>query len=103
MQEKLKDTSKDYDDLVGYKSNKFTPTDLSEFLGESDNKEKPKVKPKPTDSEFPESWQTIIMNFRSEEDYIEFMKLIDNAPVPKLSTLVYSKKENKGVLDFLGD
>lgn len=103
MTEKLKDTSKDYDDLVGYESNKFVHTDLSAFLGESEDKQKRLIKPKPSDPEFPESWQTIIMNFRNEEDYIEFMKLIDNAPVPRLSSLVYTKKQNKGVLDFLGD
>lgn len=98
----VKDTSKDYDDLVGYIAEENKPTDLSNFLGEK-QEYKPTVKPKPLDPEFPEDWQSIYVNFRCMEDYIEFMKLIGEVPGPKIRKLTFSNQKDNGILDFFGD
>ena len=95
----VRDTSVDYDDLVGYKAKETIPTDLSLFLGEQTD-QKPNIKPKPVDPDFPEEWQNLFVNFRSERDYIEFMRLIDEAPGPKTNTVVFNKDKDNGILNF---
>lgn len=95
----VRDTSVDYEDLVGYKAKETIPTDLSLFLGEQ-AEHKPHIKPKPVDPDFPEEWQNLYVNFRSEKDYIEFMKLIDEVPGPKTNTVVFSKEKDDGILNF---
>ena len=95
----VRDTSIDYEDLVGYKANETSPTDLSLFLGEQ-TEHKLNIKPKPVDPDFPEDWQNLYVNFRSEKDYIEFMKLIDEVPGPKINTIVFSKEKDNGILNF---
>lgn len=98
----VKDTSKDYDDLVGYKAEENQATDLSDFLDiESDNK--PKIRPKPVDPEFPEEWQDLYVNFLCQEDYINFMKLIGEIPGPKIKTVVFQKEKDDGLLAFFED
>lgn len=100
----VRDTSVDYDDLVGYKARETVPSDLSSVLGEQQElkpKVKPKVKPKPVDPDFPEDWQNLYVNFNSEGEFIEFMKLIGHVPGPKVSTVVFQKKTDNGLLNFL--
>lgn len=96
----ISDTSKDYEDLIGFKAKETIPVSLAEFLGEKVDS-KPKIKPKPVDKDFPEDWQNLFVNFRSEEDYINFMKLIDYIPDPKTSIFVYTKEKQNGLLDFM--
>lgn len=96
----VSDTSKEYEDLIGFKAKETTPVSLAEFLGEEVDA-KPKIKPKPVDKDFPEDWQNLFVNFRSEEDYINFMKLIGYIPDPKTSVFVYTKKKQNGLLDFM--
>ena len=98
----VRDTSQDYQDLVGYKAKETIPTDLSTFLG-IEQELKPVIKPKPVDPDFPEEWQNLYVNLRSEEDYIKFMKLIGEVPSPKTSVIVYSEVRNDGLLNFFGD
>jgi hypothetical protein len=95
----VKDTSQDYDDLVGYKAKETILPDLSSFLGEQ-IEHKPTIKPKPVDPDFPEEWQNLFVNFRCEEDFINFMKLIGETPGPKINTVVFSKNKTNGILDF---
>lgn len=102
MEIKVTDTSKDYDDLVGYKAEDTQPTDLSEFLGIK-KEDKPKIRPKPVDPEFPEEWQDIYVNFSCQEDYIKFMELIGEVPGPKIKTVVFQKNKDNGILDFFED
>ena len=96
----IKDTSKDYDDLVGFKAKETIPVSLSEFLGEQ-IEDKPKIKPKPVDRDFPEDWQNLYVNFRSEEDYIAFMKVLHRNPDPKTSVIIFTKEKQNGLLDFM--
>ena len=95
----VRDTSIDYEDLVGYKAKETVPTDLSLFLGEQ-TEHKLHIKPKPVDPDFPEDWQNLYVNFRSEKDFIEFMKLIDETPGPKINTVIFSKEKDNGLLNF---
>jgi len=97
----IRDTSKDYDDLVGYRAKELIPIDLSNFIDEPSPEYKPVIKSKPIDPDFPEEWQNLFVNFNNEQDYIKFMQLIDEAPNPKTSTVIYSKVKNKGILDFM--
>lgn len=94
------DTSIDYEDLVGYKAKETVPTDLSLFLGEQ-QEHKPQIKPRPVDPNFPEDWQNLFVNFRSEKDYMEFMKLIDEVPGPKTNVVIFSQEKSDGILNFL--
>jgi len=99
----IKDTSKDYDDLVGYKAEELVKSSsLSPFLKE-ESEFKPEILPKPVDPEFPEDWQNLYLNFTNEEDYIKFMKKIDEVPIPSLKKFVYSRVKDNGILNFLGD
>ena len=97
----VRDTSVDYDDLVGYKAKETIPTDLSSFLGEQ-AEHKPYIKPKPVDPEFPEDWQNLYVNFTSEGEFVEFMKAIGQPIGPKTSVLVFSKQQDDGILGFIG-
>lgn len=101
MKEYKKDTSAEYDDLVGYIAEDNLPKDLSNFLGEA-AEYKPEVKQKKTDPEFSEQWQEIYVNFRCQDDYIEFMEAIGHKPVPKLKQLIYETEQDDGLLKFLG-
>ena len=98
----VRDTSKDYDDLVGYTAEENVPSDLSGFIGENTNVE-PNIKPKQVDPEFPEDWQNLFVNFDCIEDYAEFMNKMGEAPVPKLTKYIYSRQKDDGLLSFFGD
>jgi hypothetical protein len=98
----IRDTSVDYEDLVGYKAKETTPTGLSSFLGEQEE-HKLYIKPKPIDPEFPEDWQNLYVNFSCEGELIEFMKAIGQPIGPKTSVLVFSKDRDDGILGFMGD
>lgn len=98
----VRDTSIDYDDLVGYKAKEAIPTDLSPLLGEQ-SEHKHHIKPKPVDPDFPEEWQNLYVNFRCERDLIEFMKLTGIIVGPKTSSVTFSKTTDKSILDFFED
>lgn len=98
----IRDTSADYDDMVGYIAEERFQQNLSEFIGE-ESEQRLSVKPKPVDKDFPEQWQTLFVNFYSFEDYVEFMNKIGKAPVPKLKSMVYEVEEDMGILAFFGD
>lgn len=95
----VRDTAVDYEDLVGYKAKEAIPTDLSLFLGEH-SEPKHHIKPKPVDPDFPEEWQNLFVNFRSERDYIEFMRLIGETPGPKTNIVVFNRNQDNGLLNF---
>lgn len=101
MSEFKKDTSKDYESLVDFVSEENILQDLSDFLGEEKEEWRPPIKPKRVDAEYPEAWQTFIVNFEKEEDYFAFMEFLGKAPVPGMNDLVYEKEESGGVFDFL--
>lgn len=102
MNIEVNDTSKDYDDLVGYKAKENIKSDLSEFFGEKTD-DRPEVYTRPLNPDFPEKWQNLYVNFRSFEDYSEFMKKIGGAPLPKTKSFVYSSEKDNNLLKFLGD
>lgn len=104
MKQQIRDTSVDYEDLVGYVSEENKISTLDEFLGAEKVEYKPQVARKKPDPEYPEPWQSLYINFETEQDYIEFMFAIDEKPVPKLNTVVYKGvSKDKGLLDFLED
>jgi hypothetical protein len=104
MKEYKRDTSSDYEDLVGYVAQENILSTLDEFLGGEKQDYKPPVARKKVDEEFPEPWQNLYINFETEQDYIEFMFAIDEKPVPKLNTVVYKgNSKDNGLLSFLED
>lgn len=94
----VKDTSIEYDDMVGYEAEDETSS-LAEFIGSEKVKNQKEIRPKPVDPDFPESWQNLVVAFRDKEDYFAFMNLIDEPPVMKTS-LVYEPNVKKGLENF---
>lgn len=102
MKEYTKDTSQEYEDLVGYVASDNLPVDLGEFIDDA-TEYKPKVEAKKVNPDFPEPWQSIYVNFNSLEEYADFMKLIGFAPAPKLKELVYtSSSDTYDITSFFG-
>lgn len=95
----VRDTSEDYNDLVGYKAKENIKIDLATFLDEESD-DKPKVPPRKIDPEFPEEWQNLYVNFVNVELYHKFMILIGEQPTEKTRTIVFSKNKTEGVLGF---
>jgi hypothetical protein len=102
MNNDVRDTSADYEDLVGYKAKENVKSDLSLLLDEEVDT-KPDIWVRPVNPDFPERWQSVYVNFRSFEDYVAFMKIVDEAPVPKLTSFEFKKEKDDGLLKFLGD
>lgn len=102
MKQYTRDTSEDYDDLVGFVAEDNLPVDLGEFIGDT-SEYKPKVQPRKVNPEFPEDWQSIYVNFKSFEEYADFMAKIGYAPLPKLKEMVYTADEKIGLDNFFGD
>ena len=96
----VRDTSQDYDDLVGYKAKENVKTNLGTFLGEEQVNEKPEIDKPDVNPDFPEDWQKLFVNFRCQEDFIEFMKKMDEAALPRLRSFIYKKDKDNGLLDF---
>ena len=102
LKEYTKDTAAEYDDLVGYVSDENITDTLGGFLGEEAEEYKPQVNRKKVDAEFPEDWQTLFVNFETEQDYINFMLAIDEKPMPKLKDVGdKAGREENGLLDLL--
>lgn len=99
----VKDTSKDYDHMIDYVAEQhINDGSLVEFLGEDKKEYKPEVKKKDLDPEFPESWQRLYVNFKTMEDYYDFMNKIDEKPMPKLKYVIYkSSQDDVGIFEFL--
>jgi hypothetical protein len=102
MKEYKKDTAAEYEDLVGYIAQENLPNNhLSMLLGMQEDY-KPKVKPKSVNTEFPEKWQNMYLNFRNQKDYIDFMNKIGYTPTPRLKEFIYNPNNNEqNILDFL--
>lgn len=98
---KVRDTSKDYDDMVEFKA-RPVKSDLTEVF-EIDDDDDRELPVKITDPNFPEQWQNLYVSLRSEEDYIAFMKRIDEAPLPNTKSIVFTRVKSKGLLGFLED
>jgi hypothetical protein len=102
----VKDTSKDYDAMIGYVAEEnINKTSLDEFFDEVPTEPKeyrPEVRKKEQDAEFPEDWQKLWVNFNSMEEYTEFMNKIGSKPVPKLKHLIYEQPgTNTGIFGFM--
>jgi hypothetical protein len=96
---RVKDTSKEYEDLVGFKAPESQPIDLSSFI-EEDSEHKPNIKPKPVDPDYPDDWQKLYVNLNCMEDYVKFMELIGEFPGPKIKKIIFNSKKNNGLLNF---
>jgi hypothetical protein len=96
----VRDTSQDYDDLVGYKAKENVKTNLDTFISGKVENEPPEIDKPDINPDFPEDWQKLFVNFRCKEDYIEFMKKMDEAALPKLRSFVYKKDKDNGLLNF---
>lgn len=95
----VSDTSKTYNDLVGFKAKENVKISLSTFLDEESD-DRPEIKPKKIDPDYPEEWQSLYVNFGTEDQYREFMLLIGEVPAMNLKTLNFSKNKNNGIMDF---
>lgn len=102
MSKQISNTAEDYEDMVGYESDDLKTANLAEFLGEV-YEQKPSIKEKTVDPDFPESWQTLIVNFTCFEDYAKFMTKIGSAPLPKLKKFIFSSNKSDTLEDFFGD
>lgn len=102
MTDYKENTAETYDDMVGYISEDNLPKDLGQFIG-LESEYTPTVKEKNLDPDFAEEWQNLYVNFRDEEGYIEFMRLIGEIPSPKVRPIIYNPGDSKGILAFLGD
>jgi len=101
MKEYNVNTADQYDDLVGYVSDDNIPNNSLASLLDMEQDTKLSVKPKTVDSEFPESWQNLYLNFRCFDDYVKFMKELELAPSPKLREFIYDPNNNENsVLRF---
>jgi hypothetical protein len=106
MTEFVKDTSKDYDHMIGYVAEEnLNRATLDVFLGETEKKDyKPEVKRREKDPEFPEDWQHLYVNFDSFENYATFMNELGTKPVPKLKEYIFEPPDQKsGLSQFFGD
>jgi hypothetical protein len=100
----VKDTSKDYDSMIGYIAEEnLNKGSLEEFIGETPKEYRPEVRMKEKDVEFPEDWQKLWVNFNTMEEYTEFMNKIGSKPVPKLKHVIYEKPGSNpaGIFGFL--
>ena len=95
----VSDTSKTYDDLVGFKAKENVKINLATFLGDETD-DKPEVKPKKVDPEYPDDWQNLFVNFTSEEQYRKFMLLIGEVPAMNLKVVKFSKTKDNGIMNF---
>ena len=95
----VSDTSKTYDDLVGFKAKENVKISLSTFIDEEGD-DRPEIKPKKIDPDYPEEWQSLYVNFGTEDQYREFMLLIGEVPIMRLKTVNFSKNKNNGIMDF---
>ena len=97
------DTSKDYDDMTDKVSvDDIKYNTITSFMDSTEQKEILKIKEKSIDPEFPESWQTLNINFYSEEAYISFMKAIKEAPASNPKKLIYRKIKKTSLNNFFG-
>jgi hypothetical protein len=98
----VRDTSLDYDDLVGYKAKETIKVDLADFIGVESEK-KSEVPTRKIDPDFPEDWQNLYVNISNQEMFLTFMNLIGEQPSPKTKILIFSKNKNNGILGFFED
>lgn len=99
----VKDTSKDYDDMVSFEAKETYKSNILTLLENKEPEKTLEILKPPKDPEFQEDWQNLYVNFKCEQDYIEFMKLINETPNKKLNTLVYTPNKTTGILTFFGD
>jgi hypothetical protein len=99
----VKDTSKDYDDMTDKVSvDDIKYNTIAPFIDTSIEKETLKIREKPCDPDFPETWQTLHVRFFNKEDYISFMKLINEAPASNPKKLIYRKEKKSSLNKFFG-
>lgn len=99
----VKDTSADYETLVGHINEANIESTLADFIDEV-YEYKPSVKPKKLDPAYPEDWQNLQVNFPTMEDFISFMKKLEEFPNPKMKDFAFSKDKSKdNLLSFFGD
>lgn len=108
MDNEIRDTSLDFDDCVGKKETKNRPGSLAEFLDMSDvpeteeeaelyvNALNPKHYWKGMPAYFVENLEPkkqLIINFRSEEDFLAFSEHVHQKLTPKTKSVWYPPKE----------
>lgn len=101
----IKDTSKDYDAMLDYVAEEnLNKPSLQNFINENnvDEEYRPEVKAKNIDKDFPEEWQHLYVNFKTIEEYEQFMNIIGYRPIPKLKELVFEKQDKQsGLFQFM--
>lgn len=99
----MNDTSLDYEHLIDYVADEnLNKNSLYSFLGSEQEEYKPAVRPKAVNPEFPEEWQTLQINIRTFEDYVDFMEKLGLKAIPKLKKMVYENPENTvNIFDFV--
>ena len=110
MSKKIKDTSLDFDDCIGFTDTQYKKNDLSEFLGldlvpetaQDAEKElhnhlgwRDHWKGMPEyESEIKSNFKQVLVSFKTEEDYKAFQKVIGQELTPKTKSIFFPKKEN---------
>jgi len=99
----VNDTSLDYEHLIDYVADEnLNKSSLDSFFDFEQGEYKPEVRKRDVNPEFPEEWQTLQINIRSFEDYVDFMERIGLKATPKLKKMVYENPENAvSIFDFV--
>lgn len=107
----MKDTSKTYDDMIGFKENKNKPSNLSEFFNEDEEELSVEEAWKLHWIDMPEYQNTdngkvkkqLIVNFRNEEDIQSFAKILGVYVGPKTKSIYFplEDKEQNGLMRWI--
>lgn len=106
--DKIRDTSLDFDDCIGYKEKEGRPSSLADFLGISDipetveeaERELAATDPKKYWRGMPsysvenlEAKKQLLINFRSEEDMLAFAEVLKQKLTPKTKSVWWPERE----------
>lgn len=101
MKQLIRDTAAEYDDFTSVNKSTETDSEFKLLLGSTDDG--PTIRPKPKDSEYPEEWQSLYVNFNNFDDYASFMFKLGQAPNPKLTQTVFTSTQQNALDKFFGD
>jgi hypothetical protein len=101
MKQLTRDTAAEYDDFISVNKPTKNESEFKLLLGSTDDG--PTIRPKPKDSEYPEEWQRLYVNFNNFDDYASFMFKFGQAPNPKLTQIAFTSTQQNALDKFFGD
>ena len=96
----VKDTSLDYEDMVGYDVSISSKNALEEIFFPNEKKQT-KIKKNKKEKGFEEEWQILKVNFYNEQEYREFMQTLGFTGVSTTKEIIYQIPETRvNIFDF---